>query len=136
MGLNTTHGAWDGPYSSFMEWRIWIAEQVGINLLKMEGYSDRDYGNPKRKRGTIKWETIDDDIKYLLNHSDCDGHLTPGQCKKIAIRLKEIIGGREVPKDFFSYISTDKDGMNLFLTERFRKGCLKAAKKNEKLCFH
>jgi hypothetical protein len=117
-----------------MEWRIWIADQIGINLLDMEGYSDRDYSNPKRKKGTIKWETINDDLKYLLNHSDCDGQISPLRCKKIADRLKEIIGDREVPEDRFS--SRDKEGWHLWSTKQFMKGCKKAFKNNEPLKFH
>jgi hypothetical protein len=137
MGLDTTHDAWHGPYSSFMEWRIWVAKQVGINLLEMEGYSpDRDYTNPNRRHGKIKWETIEDDLKILLNHSDCDGHLTTSQCKKIADRLKTITDA--MTDDYNSKLednwSTEARMYNA--TIRFRKGCMKAYKEKEKLKFH
>lgn len=132
MGLDTTHDAWSGPYSSFMEWRIWLAKKIGINLLDMEGFSDRDYTNPNRKRGTVKWETVEDDLKYLLNHSDCDGHLTPAQCNKIAVRLKAIIS--EMDGDFEDEWNYEARMYNAAV--RFRKGCMKAYKNKEKLKFH
>jgi hypothetical protein len=132
MGLDTTHDAWQGPYSSFMEWRIWLAEKIGINLIEMEGFSERDYSNPKRKMGTIKWDTVNDDLKHLLNHSDCDGHLTTTQCKKIASRLKFILDG--MTGDYSN--EWTHESMMYNYTKRFRKGCLKAVKNKEKIKFH
>lgn len=38
MGLDTTHNAWHGPYSSFNRWRHWLAEQIGIPLELMDGF--------------------------------------------------------------------------------------------------
>jgi len=41
MGLDTTHDAWSGAYSSFMKWRVWLAKKIGLDLHKMDGfYSD------------------------------------------------------------------------------------------------
>lgn len=126
MGLDTTHNAWHGPYSSFMDWRIWIASKAGINLLDMEGYSDRDYSNPDRKKGHIKWNMIKDDLKYLLNHSDCDGKISAKRCKKIADRLKTIIDNTTGLENQYYY---DK-------TVQFRKGCIEAYKNDEPIKFH
>lgn len=41
--------------------------------------------------GTRPWDGVKDPIKALLRHSDCEGHLTPVQCKKIAPRLEELV---------------------------------------------
>ena len=38
MGLDTTHGCWSGPYSSFGRWREEIARVVGVPLPLMEGF--------------------------------------------------------------------------------------------------
>jgi hypothetical protein len=121
-----------------MEWRIWLAKQIGINLLEMEGFSDREYFkdgflNKDRKFGTIKWETVTDDLKHLLNHSDCDGHITPTNCKKIAKRLKEVIGDRKIPK-MFDF--ENADGIHLISTKQFMDGCMKAFKNKQNLKFH
>lgn len=127
MGLNTTHGAWDGPYSSFGEFRKNLAKEIGINLEEMQGFS-KD-GKP----GEIPWKTVKHKIKSLLNHSDCDGHLTPRQCKTVAEGLKEII--EKLPdyglKGTFDYKYSTKGR-----AETFRSGCLKAYNKNEYLKFH
>lgn len=40
--------------------------------------------------GEGKWEDVRDGIKYLLNHSDCEGFLTPMEMRKIYPRLLEI----------------------------------------------
>jgi hypothetical protein len=43
------------------------------------------------EKGTTPWKNVKDPIVPLLNHSDCDGHLTPTQCKKAAPRLRELV---------------------------------------------
>ena len=127
MGLDTTHEAWTGPYSSFMEWRIWLAKQIGINLLEMEGFGSRNYEDDKSKRirGTISWNTISDDLKILLNDSDCEGSISPKNCKKIADRLDEILKQEETYENRYFMIKT----------KTFREGCLKAFKNKEKMKF-
>jgi hypothetical protein len=40
----------------------------------------------------IKWEVLrPDPIHLLLNHSDCDGEIEPGDCAAIADRLTELL---------------------------------------------
>ena len=99
----------------------------------MEGYSDRDYSNSNRKFGSISWDTIDDDLKFLLNHSDCDGHLSPRKCKKIAKRLTEIIGDRIITE---ADIYLNDENYHYYKTKLFRDGCMLAFKNKEKLKFH
>jgi hypothetical protein len=53
---------------------------IGVNLNSMEGFG-----------GIFPWDNFDDDIIPLLNHSDCDGELTPEECAKVAPRLKELV---------------------------------------------
>lgn len=116
MGLDTSHNAWHGPYSSFGDFRKNLAKHLGINLLEMEGFG-----------GDISFDTIDDDVKILLDHSDCDGNISPDDCKKLAVRLREIM--KTLPKpagDWNTYAHC----------ERFAKGCELAASKNESIDFH
>ncbi len=118
MGLNTTHGAYDGPYTSFNEFRQWLASQIGINLYEYIGYGDN---------GTKDLTTIDHDIMPLLNHSDCDGILTPQECRQIVKGLNQIIKNA-LPSDIpFS---------NYQKAIQFRKGCIRAANAKENLEFH
>jgi hypothetical protein len=38
MGLDTTHGCWNGAYSAFMRWRQEIARVAGIPLMLMDSF--------------------------------------------------------------------------------------------------
>lgn len=118
MGLDTSHNAWHGPYSSFGNFRKKLAAHIGIDLLNMEGFG-----------GTGEWDLIEDDAKILLSHSDCDGEILPDDCKKLATRLREILP--TLPEK-------DKTGFySLYeLTETFAKGCELAASKKESIEFH
>jgi len=49
----------------------------------MEGFTQTEAGK--------SWEKITDNIEPLLNHSDCDGILSPEECKRVAPRLRELI---------------------------------------------
>jgi hypothetical protein len=87
--LGRTGPVWS--YSGFHRFRTRIAESVGIHLDEMEGFCDCG----------ILWDDIDDPIKYLLNHSDCDGlwydHSDcdglwyAWECREIYPRLVEIL---------------------------------------------
>lgn len=112
MGLDTSHDAWHGGYISFGQFRKEIAASIGITLDNMQGF-----------HGTISWDGVQDDLKYLLNHSDCDGYLKPGQCKKIAKRLREV--EPLLPNEWVRQKAI-----------QFAKGCELAHKQKKKLEFH
>lgn len=38
MGLNVSHGCWEGPYSAFMRFRMALAKEAGIPLELMDWY--------------------------------------------------------------------------------------------------
>lgn len=67
-------------YLGFSRFREKLAAKIGINLDVMEGFG-----------GNLNWEGIDDPIIGLLNHSDCEGELSPEECGKIFPRLRELI---------------------------------------------
>lgn len=79
--------SWVGPhwdYSGFHRFRQRLAEEIGVPLLQMEGFrSDGQEGLP--------WSAVNDPLRPLLNHSDCDGYLRPSQCERVAPRLREIV---------------------------------------------
>jgi hypothetical protein len=109
MGLSLTvggknYGSWS--YSGFNEFRRKLAKEIGLNLGDMEGFHNisRDYLEDNgweayrnaieadyKSEKKIKWETIDDPIKELLNHSDSEGMIKPELCGAIANRLEELI---------------------------------------------
>jgi hypothetical protein len=57
-----------------------LAKEINMDLEQMEGFS-----------GNRKFSEFTDDIIPLLDHSDCDGILTPDECKKVAPRLRELV---------------------------------------------
>jgi len=68
-------------YSGFNRFRRAIASAAGINLDSMYGFN-----------GSESWDKFKDEpLVPLLNHSDCDGELTPEECAKVAPRLKELL---------------------------------------------
>lgn len=84
MGLDFSHGEAHWAYSGFNRFRERLGEIIGIDLRKMQGFTEPPEAG-------ISWDTVNDPIKDLLNHSDCDDELTPAQCAVIAPRLKEMV---------------------------------------------
>lgn len=81
MGVWFVPGGVGWPYDLFHEFRKKLAREIDIDLTDMEGYG-----------GLIIWEYIDqDDIFPLLMHSDCDGVLTPEECRRVGQRLRELV---------------------------------------------
>lgn len=116
MGLDTSHGCWNGAYSAFHRWRVEIAKTIGIPLNLMEAfYSPNEEPNnllsvanmimhrPEQKFMAdiltdyhnmlpIKWSILKPDpLHALLYHSDCDGELAADLCAPIADRLTELL---------------------------------------------
>lgn len=115
MGLDISHGAWSGAYSSFHRYRQKIAEVMGLPPLElMEGfYSKEGSNNPlcllnyKYPNGDeldmahlrrifnlmpIKWECLKPNALHeLLYHSDCDGYINWKSCDKIANELEKLL---------------------------------------------
>lgn len=95
MGLGFSHGGAHWSYSSFNEFRQRVCQSVGINLYEIRGF----FTKAERKEGfetqnwpeKRPWEEIDDPIVPLMNHSDCDGVMTPEECAQVAPRLREIV---------------------------------------------
>ena len=150
MGLNCSHGAWDGAYSSFMYWRRMIAKVAGLPPLDLmegfycpldckhsvptlyHGFHTREpaYGQGSKpymadidERLPIKWECLKPSpLLALLNHSDCDGDIPPDQCGPIAEELSRL-----VPMIHEEYWKA--------ATVKFIAGLCKAAEAGEPLLF-
>lgn len=113
MGLDTTHNAWHGPYSSFNTFRVNMAKMIGMDLNKMEGFG-----------GDTPFSQFDDDLCILLDHSDCDGDISPEDCKKLSVRLDELIKKMHPQTSVYQF------------AKQFSAGCKLAASRNETLKFH
>lgn len=123
MGLDTTHDAYSGEYSSFNHFRRWLGKQIGIDLNEYIGYSS--------DTATKNLADIDHLLMDLFNHSDCDGELTPEQCKLIAEGLQEIIN----KIDLSSFINDPELSYMYDRAIQFRDGCLLAYSLNESIKF-
>jgi len=82
MGLNFSHCEARWSYSGFNRFRDRLANELGFSIYEMRGFG-----------GTRIFSEINDDIIPLLDHSDCDGSLTPDECAKVAPRLRELVKG-------------------------------------------
>lgn len=80
MGLDFDRSDASWSYGGFHRFRERLAEEIDIELDNMVGFG-----------GDISWNTIKDDIKHLLNHSDCQGYIGSNRCGLIAVRLKELV---------------------------------------------
>lgn len=121
MGLSVSHGCFNGPYSSFNQWRVYLASLVGIKLHLMEGfymppeswtdwypkYTEKQIKEIGEHQGElpVKWSSLPyDPIFKLLHHSDCEGYIALRDCKPLADRLEELLPLMDPPKKL-----TDKD---------------------------
>jgi len=120
MGLDTTHNCWHGPYSSFGNFRKFLANQIGIDLNDYIGYGNLD--------ATKELNTIDHKLMPLFDHSDCDSILTVEEAKQIAEGLDEVLEKFLESEDLDNQYYRDK-------MIQFRDGCLLAVANNEEIEF-
>lgn len=109
MGLNTTHGCWDGSYSSFNMFREMVGkaaelphsagpyetevldidwQDVTDEQLAGEWHDTQPVAQPSLSR--LYDPPIADAVLYLLIHSDCDGRLRLEYLPALKVRLEEI----------------------------------------------
>lgn len=152
---NESCGSWS--YSGFNDFRRKLAEQVGIVLGNMEGFHNFNYRDFTRFSDymdaikldslapKISWETVDDPIKHLLSHSDCDGELDSSICGELADRLEEIIMNWPTKRtlnlsDFWQANSypakMELDDYDTTQARRLVEGLRKAAELNIPVEFH
>lgn len=126
MGLDMTHGCWNGPYSEFGEWRDAVAKAAGhadwINVVKIN--DDRD------GRLFGRWPDGEpaDPLNVLWAHSDCDGIIAARHCVPLAKALRALVHKLKG--------SIYEPGSMQWLTIRFAAGLLYAASRNENVEFH
>lgn len=86
MGIDFSHTEAHWSYTGFSRFRDALAAHEGIDLDRMDGF--RRHGDDRPR---ISWTTISSPLVPLLNHSDCDGELTPQECRQVAPRLREVV---------------------------------------------
>jgi len=96
MGVDISHGCWDGSYWAFMIWRQKIATLAGLPPLElMEGFfrnKNLDSAPPYYDALPIRWDSLKPDpLHILLNHHDHDGTIAAADCGPIADRLSKLL---------------------------------------------
>ena len=99
MGLDTSHDAWHGSYSSFNRFRMDLCRAAGYENLESIWDDVEVRGWDKGKvtvgvtegmiQGEWDYEPIDP-LMYLLQHSDCDGILPVKALIPLADRLEML----------------------------------------------
>lgn len=69
-------------YTGFGQFRRKLAAHIGVDLDAMYGFG-----------GDRAWSTVDSPLRHLLDHSDCDGELTPTQAAELAPALQQALFG-------------------------------------------
>lgn len=67
-------------YTGFGIFRRKLASHIGIDLTEMKGFG-----------GEEDWSTVTSPLRHLLDHSDCDGELSPQQAAELAPALQQAI---------------------------------------------
>lgn len=133
MGLDTTHDAWHGSYSSFNAFRLAIADRLGWPHTT-KPWGGETYMVPYEKHeanGEVvrhmvegRWKNPPADIiEALLLHSDCDGWLEVDMLEPLAERLEGL---------------ADEGGWENWIEDSLRQfavGCRTAALKGEPMEF-
>ena len=118
MGLDTTHNAFHGAYSSFMRFR---------RTLVIEACAGTFSDNPMEYRWTFEASRVPLALRTglltLMNHSDCEGELSPEECTEVATFLEWAD----------AYLKVDCTKQQ---AAQFALGCRDAASKGETLEFH
>jgi hypothetical protein len=80
MGLDFNQSKASWSYRGFNSFRKILAKEIGIDLSSMSGFG-----------GAEPWDNYNHPIIPFLNHSDCDGQLTPKECGQVGAALIKIL---------------------------------------------
>lgn len=122
MGLNCSHGAFDGAYGAFHSFRKLVCEAAGGTF------------------GDHQFELPDDvfleneGLVHFLSHSDCDGKIKKKMCVKVANDLEKLLP-KIAELDDGGYGHIRGAGGFLQVTHNFINGCHLAASNGESLKF-
>lgn len=134
MGLDVSHNAFSGAYSSFNRFRKFVLKSIGGSWSPHEDKSlddDRWYWDDNFDMRS------NEGLYEFFTHSDCEGTIDPVMCKKVADALEAILPKiEELAQKEESYGHIARDGGYVEVTKRFIAGCRLAHKRRQKLKFH
>lgn len=139
MGLDCSHDAFHGAYSAFNRFRQAVARAAygsfppheDLGLLRAIGVTnpDRDafylpdQSSPETQPG----------LWTLLAHSDCDGSLSPEECRQVADELEALLPALDLMGGGGGHL--EHAGGIGAVARQFIAGCREAAERGEALEF-
>jgi hypothetical protein len=124
MGLDCSHDAFSGAYSSFMRFRIAVCKATGGRWDEKDGYFHFGEGYDGESHPGLM---------EFLGHSDCDGEISPEMCNKVANDLEPLIPKLEAMGSGGGHL--ERNGGYAKVLRQFVDGCRAAASENEPLIF-
>ena len=90
-GLLDEH-SYDCGYKTFTNFRIAVANAYNKEFGKLlEKYYYNWFEHKFTEDDLTRMnELSDDDLDIFLDHSDCDGKMTPQECKKVYMAIKDL----------------------------------------------
>lgn len=132
MGLDVSHDAWSGAYSSFYRWRMGVAKAAGYEIVSYPDRGEREMPKVWLDESFAianymgEWERLPEDpLLVLMIHSDCDGIIPANATRWLADRLEGLLPALPVEDD---------DRLRI-KTERFIAGLRDAASRDEDVEF-
>lgn len=130
MGLDCSHDAFHGAYSSFNRFRQIVAKAMGGSWPP--------HDDPNADQEAWYWghgfnEETHPGLFLFMQHSDCDGEFTPEECKQVANDLEILLP--EIEKHGAGDGHILRGGGYAAVARSFIKGCRKAHAAGEKLLF-
>jgi len=131
MGLNCSHGAFDGAYSAFNRFRQIVMKAAGGSWPPHE---DKSLSNSKFYWGEGYCEESHPGLAIFFSQSDCDGEISPGDCLLVVNDLEQLLDKiKDLDTESWGHI--EKQGGFYAVTKRFIDGCKRAHGLNEPLLF-
>ena len=96
MGLDISHGTWNGSYTSFGEWRRWVASLEGVEIDSKGALPTHYLLNHSDTEGKIVWEKLNslaDRLQFLLDNSEQEDGTTDFDYKWLCKKTKKFISG-------------------------------------------
>lgn len=125
MGLNVSHGAFNGAYSAFNRMRIAVCKATGGGEIETNGEKFFSVGPG------FEFESHPGLLEFL-GHSDCEGDIDPSACKLVARDLRKVAELMPDAEDVGHIAAVG--GMRAAVI-KFAEGCERAADAGEPLVF-
>lgn len=144
MGLDTTHGAFNGAYSAFNRFRQIVAKAMGGSYPPHEKNlvcGDGDVIlNPDQNRFYVpgSWATFQIErpgLSAFLVSNDCEGKFSPELCKQMADELEALLPDIEKLDDGGGG-HIERDGGFVAVTKKYIAGCRLAHENNETMVYN